>query len=148
MTLRTALVSLLAGVVAFSLGTVVVTEALDPYVWPSLLVGLPVGVGLGLSTVLVAYVSIGYLQERRDTGSVSAQTRRRLWTIIAAVVAAIVVGGATAGLLATQAVGVATALFAGIPVGTVAAVLAAAVVWYVGREESGGETENAERTSG
>lgn len=77
MQLRNALLSLLVGVVAFGVGTVLVTEALDPYIWPSLLVGLPVGIVLGLSTVLLTYVSVGYWQERRAGGTASARTKRR-----------------------------------------------------------------------
>jgi uncharacterized membrane protein len=54
MRVRNVLVSLLAGVVAFGIGTVLVTEALRPYVWPSLVVGLAVGAGVGaLAAALV-----------------------------------------------------------------------------------------------
>ena len=56
MRVRNVLVSLLAGVVAFGIGTVLVTEALRPYVWPSLVVGLAVGAGVGaLAAALVWY---------------------------------------------------------------------------------------------
>ncbi len=56
MRVRNVLVSLLAGVVVFGLGTVLVTEALSPYVWPSLMVGLVVGTVVGaLAAALVWY---------------------------------------------------------------------------------------------
>lgn len=136
--------SLLAGGVTFVLGTVAVTEALSPYVWPSLLVALPVGVVVGFSTVALAYVGLGYRRERRETGAVSTGTRRRLRAVVAAVVAAVVVGGATVGGLATAAFGLALALFAGLAVGFVAAAVAATVVWVRGRDE----TDRAARTGG
>ncbi|AUV80380.1 hypothetical protein C2R22_00835 [Salinigranum rubrum] len=54
MRVRSVLVSLLAGVVVFILGTVLVTEALGPYVWPSLMVGLVAGAVVGaLAAALV-----------------------------------------------------------------------------------------------
>lgn len=146
MQLRNALLALLAGVVAFGLGTAVVTEALDPYVWPSLLVGIPVGVVVGVSVMAVTYVGVGYWQERRDSGTASARTRRRFWATVAAVAAGIVVGGVTVALLATHAVGLATGVIAGMVTGLVAAGLAAALVWSAGRD--GNENEAAERTSG
>lgn len=133
---RRAVGSLLAGVVAFGLGTVVVTEALDPYVWPSLVLGLPVGVVLGVSTVLVAYAGSTYSAERRETGRVSARTRRWWWTTLAAVGAGVVGSGLSVGVLATQAIGLALALLVGLAVGLLAATVAAALVWYAGRERS------------
>lgn len=145
---RTALVSLLAGIAAFGLGTVTVTAALDPYVWPSLLVGLPVGVVLGVSTLLVTSVGVAYRDERRDAGTVSVRTRRRLWATLTAVVVGIVVGGAAVAALATQAIGLALALVVGLAVGVVAGVVAALLVWFVGREETTTENESAEKTNG
>lgn len=132
---RSALVSLLAGGAAFLVGTVAVTEALSPYVWPSLLVGLPVGLVAGLSTVALTYVGLGYRREHRGTGAVSTGTRRRLQATVAAVVAGMVVGGATVGGLATAALGLALALLAGIGVGLVAAVVAATLVWVRTRDD-------------
>lgn len=48
MHVRSVLVSLLAGVVVFGLVTIVVTEALRAYVWPSVMVGLLVGALAGV----------------------------------------------------------------------------------------------------
>lgn len=132
MQLRRAVGSLLAGVVAFGLGTVGVTEALDPYVWPSLMLGLPVGLVLGVSTTLVAYAGSTYRAERRETGSVSLRTRRWWWATLAAVGAGVVGGGLAVGVLATQAVGLALALLVGLGVALLAAAVGAVLAWYVG----------------
>lgn len=140
------LLALLAGVVVFGLGTVVVTEALDPFVWPSLLVGLPVGVVLGASATLITYVGEGYRVERRDTGTVSARTRRRLRATLAAVGGGVVVGGAGVALLANQAVGVALALLVGLGLGLAGGVVSGSVVWFRGRD--GWEEADADRTRG
>lgn len=144
MNLRDALVSLVAGILAFGTGTVVVTEALDPYVWPALLVGLPVGVVLALSTVVVTYIGLGYRREQRTTGAVSVRTRRRLRATRAAVATGVVAGGATVGGLATAAFGLALALVVGLAVGLMAALFAAALVWVGGRRGD----EGADETSG
>jgi MFS family permease len=132
---RSALVSLLVGGVAFLVGAVAVTEALSPYVWPSLLVGIPVGVVVGLSTVALAYLVLAYRRERRETGAVSTGTRRRLRATVAAVIAGMVVGGATVGGIATAALGLALALLVGLIVGVVAAAIAAMLVWVRRRDD-------------
>jgi hypothetical protein len=137
MQLRRAVGSLVAGVVAFGLGTVGVTEALDPYVWPSLMLGLPVGVVLGVSTALVVYAGSTYRTERRETGAVSLRTRRWWWATLAAVGAGVVGGGLAVGVLATQAVGLAFALLVGLGVALLAATVGAVLAWYVGGERGG-----------
>lgn len=141
MHLRSALVSVGGGVVAFFVATIAVTEALDPYVWPSVMLGLPIGVVLGLSTVALTYVGLQYRRERRAMGAVSTQTRRLLQATLAAVAAGVVVGGATVGGLATAALGLALALLVGLAVGLAAAAVATVLVWLLGR--TGGERADA-----
>jgi hypothetical protein len=51
----TVLVSLVAGLVTFVAVGLGVTEVLDPYVWPSALVGLPVGAILGVAVSVLGY---------------------------------------------------------------------------------------------
>ncbi|MFC7177042.1 hypothetical protein [Halosegnis marinus] len=49
--------ALAAGVVAFAVVALGVTAALDPYVWPSAVVGLPAGLVAGaLAAVLVRHL--------------------------------------------------------------------------------------------
>lgn len=51
-TLPRVLLALLVGVLAFGVVGVGVTAALDPYIWPSAIVGLPVGIVAGLLAAL------------------------------------------------------------------------------------------------
>lgn len=128
-TFARALVSLVAGVVAAVAVGVGVTALLAPYVWPSALVGLPVGLVAGVATVALAWLGVAYRAERAETGHASATTVRRLWTTLAAVVGFVLGGALAVAVLATQAVGLATALLTGgLPVGLVSAAVAAVLV--------------------
>lgn len=122
-TLAKSIVSLVAGVIAFAVVCIGVTEALAPYVWPSVMLGLPAGLVAGTVTVPLTFLGLRYREERRETGAVSAETRRRLRTL----------GGATAGFVlgwvlstaafSTQGVGLATTMIlVGLPVSAFAAV--------------------------
>ena len=53
--LVTVLASLVAGLVTFLAVGLGVTEVLDPYIWPSALVGLPVGAILGVAVAVLGY---------------------------------------------------------------------------------------------
>ena len=53
--LVTALLSLVAGLVTFVAVGLGLTEVLDPYIWPSALVGLPVGAILGVAVAVLGY---------------------------------------------------------------------------------------------
>lgn len=53
--LVTALVSLVAGLMTFVVIGLGVTEVLDPYIWPSALVGLPVGAIVGVAVAVPGY---------------------------------------------------------------------------------------------
>jgi hypothetical protein len=53
--LVTVLLSVVAGLVTFVAVGLGVTEVLDPYIWPSALVGLPVGAILGVAVAVLGY---------------------------------------------------------------------------------------------
>ena len=53
--LVTVLLSLVAGLVTFFAVGIGLTEGLDPYIWPSALVGLPVGAILGVAVAVLGY---------------------------------------------------------------------------------------------
>ncbi|WP_152042310.1 hypothetical protein [Salinigranum salinum] len=76
--------SLLVDTIAVLVVTIGVTEALTPYVWPALLLGLPIGVALGVVAVAFTFVGLTARAERADTGSVSREAARRLRTMLAA----------------------------------------------------------------
>jgi len=127
-TLVKSLASLLAGVLAFAVVGVAVTELLAPYVWPSAMLGLPAGLVAGTVAVPLTYLGLTVLNERRETGRATARTRRRLRTLAGATAGFLVVGGLAMGVLWTQAVGLAAAmLFVGFPAG----LLGAAVAGYL-----------------
>lgn len=120
--------SLLAGALAFLAVAIAVTAVLDPYVWPSALIGLPAGVVAAVATVPLVYLGVTYWQERA-AGQPTGRTRRRL-RITAAAVAGFVVGGLLVVVaLSAGAVGVATAiLLGGLPAGLLSAAAAAYLV--------------------
>ncbi|MFT4920968.1 MAG: hypothetical protein ACI8XM_000160 [Haloarculaceae archaeon] len=61
--------SLLAGVLAFLVVGIGVTAALAPYVWPSLLLGLPAGIAAGIAVAPLAYLLVTYWEGRPPSGS-------------------------------------------------------------------------------
>lgn len=118
------IVSLLAGALAFVVIGVGVTEALDPYVWPSAMLGLPAGIVAGMIVLPLTYLGLTYWSEQRETGQASARTRRRLSTLAGATIGFVVGGGLAMAVISTQAVGLASAmLFAGFPVGLLSAIV-------------------------
>ncbi|WP_135303720.1 hypothetical protein [Haloarcula amylovorans] len=124
-TLRKSVVSLLAGILAFAIVGVGVTEALAPHVWPSAMLGLPAGFVAGMVALPLTYLGLTYRTERRATGHASVRTRRRLRTFAGATVGFVVGGGLAMGVVWTQAIGLATAIvFVGFPVGLLSAVVA------------------------
>ena len=124
-----AVTSLLIGVCGFLVVGVAVTELLAPYVWPSLMLGVPVGLIAGVVLVPLTYLGVTYFEERRATGTASERTVRRFWATAAALVGFVAGGGLAVAAFTTQAVGLASAmLFAGLPVGVVTGVLAAYLV--------------------
>lgn len=117
--------SLVVGVLVSVAVGVGVTEMLDPYVWPSLMLGLPAGLVAGAVALPLTYIGLTARSERRETGSVSTRTRRQLRTLISATAGFVVGGGLAMAVLWTQAVGLATAmLFGAAPVGLVTAAVA------------------------
>jgi hypothetical protein len=122
--------SLLVGVCGFLGVGVAVTELLAPYVWPSVMLGMPVGLVIGIALVPLTYLGVTSWEERRATGAASETTVRRFWTTTAALVGFVVGGGVAVVALATQAVGLASAiLLAGLPVGVISGGLAAYLVF-------------------
>ncbi|WP_254769126.1 hypothetical protein [Salinilacihabitans rarus] len=120
--------SLFVGVLGFVVAAVAVTEALAPHVWPSAMVGLPVGLVIGVALIPLTYLGLTYRAERA-AGGPTERTARRFRATAAAFVGFVVGGGLATAVLATQAVGLATAmLFGGFPVGVVAAAVAAYLV--------------------
>lgn len=121
-----ALLSLAVGLLGLVAVGVTVTVLLDPYVWPSLMLGVPAGLVAGVALVPLTYFGLTYWSERRTPDGPSAKTTRRLWTTVAAAVGFVVGGALATAVLWTQAVGFATAmLIAGLPAGVLASVLAA-----------------------
>jgi len=128
--------SLLVGILAFVVVGVAVTEALSPYVWPSLMLGVPAGLVAGAVALPLTYLGLTYWGERRETGQASEKTRRRLRSLAGATVGFAGGGGLAVAVVWTQAVGLASAmLFAGVPVG----VLSAVVVGYLAYRSGPGD---------
>jgi hypothetical protein len=126
-TLSRALVSLLVGVVAFLLVGTSVTVWMVRWIELSLMLGIPMGLGAGLTALAVTYTALEYRAER-VVGSVTPAATRRLWTATAAAVAYVVVAVAGFALFffGDGDDGVWVLLF-GLPL----AVLAGAVAGYV-----------------
>jgi hypothetical protein len=92
--------------------------------------GMPVGLVIGIALVPLTYLGVTSWEERRATGAASETTVRRFWTTTAALVGFVVGGGVAVVALATQAVGLASAiLLAGLPVGVISGGLAAYLVF-------------------
>jgi len=70
--------SLLVGVLSFLAVGISVTEALEPYVWPSAMLGLPAGLIAGTALLPLTYLGLTYWEERTATGTASPETSRRL----------------------------------------------------------------------
>jgi hypothetical protein len=116
--------SLLAGGLAFVVIGVGVTEALDPYIWPSAMLGLPAGIVAGMVVLPLTYLGLTYWGEQRETGQASAKTRRRLWTLAGATAGFVVGGGLAMAVGSMQAIGLASAiLLVGFPVGVFSALV-------------------------
>lgn len=133
-TLRRLLVSIVGGVVALFAGGLAVTALLEPYVWPSLMLGVPAGLVAGGSTAVLLYAWLTYRSERRVNGTVSPRTRSLLAGSVGGVVGFVVAGTLAAAVVASMAFGLASAmLFVGLPVGVVGAAVGAAVAVLYGR---------------
>mgnify|MGYP000135606211 CR=1 FL=1 len=118
------LASLLAAVLVFAAVGIGVTALLDPYLWPSAMLGLPAGLLAGTVALPLTYLGLTYRDEQRETGRASARTRRRLRTLAGATAGFLVVGGLALAVVWTQAVAFAGAmLFVGVPAGLVGAVV-------------------------
>lgn len=128
--------SLGAGILAFVVVGVAVSELLAPYVWPSTMIGLPAGVFAGSISIPLTYVGLTYWEEKRTTGQATPTTRRRLRTLFGAIVGFVVGAGLTVSVLWTMAVGLGTAMFfVGVPVGLLSAVVAGFIAFRRNRSE-------------
>jgi hypothetical protein len=122
--------SLLAGAVAFVVVFVGLAAALDPYVWPSALVALPIALALGVATVVLADVGLRYRAARAAPDATADgidRARARFLGALAGTAAFLVVGtlaAVVAGTVLTFSSLVAV-LFVGFPAGLFAAVLVA-----------------------
>lgn len=127
--LSQALLSVAVGVVVFLGVTIAVTEGLASIVWPSLMLGVPVGGVAGVAAIPLVFFGIAYRSERRNTGRASERTRRHLSITVAAIGGFVIGSGLTLAVAMTQAIGLATAiLVAALPAGVLTAVVAGIVV--------------------
>lgn len=126
-TLSKVFVSLAVGVLAFLAAGVAVTAVLDAHVWPSLFVGVPVGVTVGATALLATFARLRYREGRRagdlDAGVVAAH---RAAVVAVATCVVVVPLGVAAVVLDAGELGLALLVF-GLP----GCVLAAAVVAFV-----------------
>jgi uncharacterized membrane protein len=126
-TLSKTLVSLAVGLLAFLATGIAVTAVLDSHVWPSLLVGVPVGVTVGVTAFLATVATLRY-RERRRSGDLDASVVAAYRAAVVAVATCLVVVplGTAAIVFDVGEFGIAILVF-GLP----ACVLVAAVVAYV-----------------
>lgn len=126
-TLSKTLVSLVVGLLAFLATGIAVTAVLDPYIWPSLLVGAPVAVTVGATALFATVATLRYRERRRvgtlDAGAVAAY---RAAVVAVATCLVVVPLGTAAVVFDVGELGIAVLVF-GLP----ASVLLAAVVAYV-----------------
>ncbi|WP_256297943.1 hypothetical protein [Haloarchaeobius salinus] len=126
-TLSKTLVGLAVGLLAFLVAGVAVTAVLDPHIWPSLIVGVPVAITVGLTAFLATVAMLRYRDHRRagdlDIGVVAAY---RAAVVAVATSGAVVLLGTAAVVFGVGELGIAVLVF-GLP----ACVLVAAGVAYV-----------------
>lgn len=129
------LVSLSVGIVALVAVGVAVTAALNPYVWPSAMLGIPAGVAAGVATGVLLYAGLTVRDERRRTGRLSPETKTFALACVGSV-AGFVGGGALVSLVAFTGLGMGLAsalLFVGTPLALIGAVLGALAGSLYGR---------------
>lgn len=126
-TLSKTLASLAVGLLAFLATGIAVTAVLDPYIWPSLLVGAPVAVTVGVTALLATVATLRYRERRRaDALGVGAVAAYRAAVVAVATCLVVVPVGTAAIVFDVGEFGIAVLVF-GLP----ASVLVAAVVAYV-----------------
>lgn len=82
--------SLVVGFVTFAVVAIAVTTALDPFIWPSALVGLPAGFVAGAAVAVVGY---HYLTHRNDPETRINWRFVGIGAVAIAVVFAVIIGG-------------------------------------------------------
>ncbi|WP_338726869.1 hypothetical protein [Haladaptatus sp. DJG-WS-42] len=106
-----AALSVFVGLVAGFGSGLLVTAWLDPLVWPSVFVGLPVGATIAVATALATYAILARRAERR-VDELTQRTATRMWAAVA--------GLAGIGVLALLAVGAVALGELGVGVGLLA----------------------------
>ncbi|WP_439026412.1 hypothetical protein [Haloarchaeobius sp. DT45] len=137
------LVALVAGILGFAVVTVAVTVGFAPEIEFSLLIGLPMGVYAGLTTVFATYAGLWY-RDQVAAGPATERATRVLWSAAAAVAAFVVttVLGVLLYLVFDVSIGIGV-LVLGVP----AVVFVAAVGGYIaartGREGEAGRQSSS-----
>jgi hypothetical protein len=98
-TLTRSLASLVAGAAALVVVGASVTAVLDPVVWPSLFVGIPLGLAAGATAATATYLGLVARDERARLGAVSSRTTRRFRVSLAAFVVSVVLSGVVVAAL-------------------------------------------------
>ncbi|WP_246985546.1 hypothetical protein [Halorientalis marina] len=134
--------SVLAGTLVFLVAAIGLTALLDPYVWPSALVALPIAVAAGVITVALTHAILTDRAARAGNSSIDGpdpvRARARLVGVVVGSVA-FVVAGSAAAVVVSVGLGfsvLVALLFVALPVGLFAGVVAglAAVTIRSGRE--------------
>lgn len=135
--------SLLVGVATFLTAFVVATELLAPYVWPALLVSLPVACVAGVAGVGLAFLGLRYRAEKIQHGRATPRTVARLGGFAVGIVAFALAGASATAVLGALGVSlVAAMLVGGFPVGTLVGLVAGYLTGrYLGRREEGDGAE-------
>lgn len=146
-TIFRAVFALLVGVGIFLATLVATTELLTPYVWPALLVSLPIAVVAGCLGIGYTYLGLRYRDERNATGSPAPQTVAFLGGFSAAALGFVVTVAVVTAVLGAFAVPLFTAtLLVGFPAGIlVGAVVGLLVVRRLNRQRT--EDGNDSRTA-
>ncbi|MFP4217836.1 MAG: hypothetical protein ACLFR6_03215 [Salinarchaeum sp.] len=110
--------------------TAAATAVLDPYLWPSAIVGLPVGAFVAVAPMALSHAGLT-LQAERQAGGVTERTRRRSWATLAAILGGGIGVGLGVIIAWRQALGVAAGLLAfGLSGSVIGALVGVALVYW------------------
>ncbi|WP_332897745.1 hypothetical protein [Haladaptatus sp. CMSO5] len=99
------------GLVAGFGSGLLVTAWLDPLIWPSLFVGIPVGLTVAVGATLATYAILARRTERRG-GDLTQRTATRMWAAVAGLVGVGVLALLAVGVVAVGELGVGVGLLA------------------------------------